>query len=84
MFKFLFIFNGFDKIQDTLSIFSGAVTASVDGTGLVVKLPVYIVVNELLYFVQKQVEQLPFDDLVQLCAECCCKVTALQQCTHQE
>jgi len=60
--------RGIDKvqdIQDTLSIPSDVVTASKGDTELVVKVPVNRVVNEVLYFVQNKVEQLPFDALVQ-------------------
>ena len=39
------------------------------GTGLVVKLPANIVVNELLCLVQNKVEQLPLDALAQLFAD---------------
>ena len=64
--------QGIDKvqdIQDTLSIPSDVVTVSKGDTGLVVKLPVNIVVNEVLCSVQNKVKQLPLDPLVQLCAD---------------
>ena len=64
--------QGIDKvqyIQDTLSIPSDVVTASKGDTGLVVKLPVNIVVNEVLCFVRNKVKQLPVDALVPPCAD---------------